>query len=206
MQRRSFLHGLIGVGGLPLAAMHTRLFAAPTAPARVLIVFLRGGYDAASLLVPTSSSFYYEQRPNIAIVRPGTSADAAVPLDADWGAHPALRESLLPLFEKRQLAFVPFAGTDDTSRSHFETQDSIELGQPLQGSRNFRSGFMNRLAGVLGAHDAIAFTDQLPLTFRGAVQVPNLALASVGRPGLDARQAEIVTAMYVFDLQSNICA
>lgn len=196
MQRRSFLHGLIGVGGLPLAAMHTRLFAAPTAPARVLIVFLRGGYDAASLLVPTSSSFYYEQRPNIAIVRPGTSADAAVPLDADWGAHPALRESLLPLFEKRQLAFVPFAGTDDASRSHFETQDSIELGQPLQGSRNFRSGFMNRLAGVLGAHDAIAFTDQLPLTFRGAVQVPNLALASVGRPGLDARQAEIVTAMY----------
>ena len=196
MQRRSFLHGLMGVGGLPLAATHTRLFAAPTAPARVLIVFLRGGYDAASLLVPTSSSFYYEQRPNIAIVRPGTSADAAVPLDADWGAHPALRESLLPLFAKRQLAFVPFAGTDDTSRSHFETQDSIELGQPLQGSRNFRSGFMNRLAGVLGAHDAIAFTDQLPLTFRGAVQVPNLALASVGRPGLDARQAEIVTAMY----------
>ena len=198
MQRRSFLNGAITItGALPLAMTGTRLMAAPATSARLLVVFLRGGYDAASLLVPISSSFYYEQRPNIAVARPGSATDAALPLDADWGLNPALRESLLPLFEKKQVAFVPFAGTDDTTRSHFETQDSIELGQPLQaGSRNFRSGFMNRLAGVLGAHDAIAFTDQLPLTFRGAVQVPNLALGNLGKPGIDARQSDIISAMY----------
>jgi uncharacterized protein (DUF1501 family) len=103
---------------------------------------------------------------------------------------------MLPLFQKKQAAFIPFAGTDDVSRSHFETQDSIELGQALQGRRDFQSGFMNRLAAVLGAHDAIAFTDQLPLVFRGHMQVPNLALSSVGRQGIDPRQSAIITTMY----------
>jgi uncharacterized protein (DUF1501 family) len=60
--------------------------------------------------------------------RPGSALDAAWPLDADWGLHPALADSLQALFERRKLAFVPFAGTDDTSRSHFETQDSFEPG------------------------------------------------------------------------------
>jgi uncharacterized protein (DUF1501 family) len=197
MQRREFIRRAVAAGAtLPLAAGSATLLAAPGAPARVLVVFLRGGYDAASLLVPSSSSFYYEQRPNIAIARPGSGADAALPLDADWSLHPALRDSLLPLFEKKQAAFIPYAGTDDLSRSHFETQDSIELGQALQGPRDFRSGFLNRLAAVLGARDAIAFTDQLPLVFRGSAQVPNLALNSVGRQGIDPRQSAIISAMY----------
>jgi uncharacterized protein (DUF1501 family) len=194
MQRRQFLHH--GLAAVPLAAGSVRLMAASPGTPRVLVVFLRGAYDAASLLVPLGSSFYYEQRPNIAIARPGSAADAAIPLNAEWGLNPALIDTMLPLFERRQLAFVPFAGTDDTSRSHFETQDSIELGQPLAGTRNFQSGFMNRLAQVLGARDAIAFTDQLPLTFRGAVQVPNLALNNLTKPSFDSRQSQLITGMY----------
>ena len=34
-----------------------RLFAAPSAPARFLLVFLRGGYDAANVLVPVNVVF-----------------------------------------------------------------------------------------------------------------------------------------------------
>src|SRR4051812_3288603 len=119
---------------LPLMTLSTRLLAAPTEKSRLLVVFLRGGYDAANLLVPIGSSFYYESRPNIAIPRPGSGEHAALPLDNEWALHPALRESIYPLWEKRQIAFVPFAGTDNTSRSHFETQDSIELGQPTAAS------------------------------------------------------------------------
>ena len=194
MQRRHFLGQALAT--VPLVTGSTRLIAASPGTPRLLVVFMRGAYDAANLLVPLGSSFYYEQRPNIAIARPGSAADAAVPLNAEWGLNPALIDSMLPLFERRQLAFVPFAGTDDTSRSHFETQDSIELGQPLVGTRNFQSGFMNRLAQVLGARDAIAFTDQLPLTFRGAVQVPNLALNNLTKPPFDARQSHLITSMY----------
>ena len=197
MHRRHFLHHTLqAAAALPLAAGSVRLMAAAPGTPRVLVIFLRGAYDAASLLVPVSSSFYYEQRPNIAIARPGSAADAALVLNAEWGLNPALADTMLPLFERRQLAFVPFAGTDDTSRSHFETQDSMELGQSLTGTRDFQSGFMNRLAQVLGARDAIAFTDQLPLTFRGAVQVPNLVLANLAKPSFDTRQSQLIAGMY----------
>ena len=40
-----------------------------------------------------------------------------------------LKDSMMPLWQKGQLAFVPFAGSEDLTRSHFETQDSIELGR-----------------------------------------------------------------------------
>src|SRR5207253_8887357 len=131
-------------------------------PYTTLFRSLRGAYDAANVLVPISSEFYYRARPNIAVPKPGTAESAAVPLSEDWGLHPALKDSLLPLYQKQQAVLVPFAGTDDTSRSHFETQDSIELGQALNGARDFRSGFMSRLAGVLGGEvTPISFTGQL---------------------------------------------
>ncbi|HEV7618524.1 MAG TPA: DUF1501 domain-containing protein [Burkholderiaceae bacterium] len=181
---------------LPLASMAGGLLAAPASKTRLLLVFLRGGYDAANLLVPISSGFYYEARPNIAIPRPGTDLDSALMLNADWGLHPVLRETIYPLFTSGQVAFIPFAGTEDTSRSHFETQDSIELGQPLDGSRDYRSGFLNRLAATLNGVGAISFTNQLPLILQGSVQVPNVALQSIGKPAIDTRQSKLIASMY----------
>lgn len=189
MKRRNLLHLGLAAGMLP-----TQLWAAaPDAP-RLLVVFLRGAYDAANLLVPTSSSFYYEARPNIAIAK-----TAALPLDVNWGLAPAVADSIHPLWLQGQAAFVPFAGSNDTSRSHFETQDHIELGQPDEGSRDFRSGFMNRLAGVLGAGsrlEAMAFTDQVPLILRGSLPVANQALRDLGKPGINAAQAQVIAGMY----------
>jgi uncharacterized protein (DUF1501 family) len=164
-------------------------------------VFLRGAYDCANLLVPTASDFYRAARPRIAVPRPG-EAGGAIALDGTWGLHPALASSVLPLFRRGQAAFIPFAGTDDLTRSHFETQDSIELGQALDGRRDYRSGFLNRLAGVLGGGPLvdvapIAFTEQLPLALRGEARAANMALAAVGRGGgLDARQSAAIQAMY----------
>ena len=176
-----------------------RVWAAPTASKgpRLLVVFLRGAYDAANVVIPTGSDFYYQARPSLQIARPDpANPDAALPLDGDFSLHPALRDTIYPLWRKQQIAFVPFAGTDDLSRSHFETQDAIELGQPLQGRRNFGSGFMSRLYGVLSGARPIAFTDQLPLTFRGGAQVPNIGLGSVAKPGVDDRQARLIQDMY----------
>ena len=81
--------------GTGLGVHSASVLAAPRAQdTRFLLVFLRGGYDCASLLVPTASSYYYETRPNIAIARPGPEG-GALPLTADWGLHPALAESCL---------------------------------------------------------------------------------------------------------------
>ena len=83
------------------------------------------------------------------------------------------------------------------SRSHFETQDTIELGQPVGGHRDYASGFLGRLAATLGSDAPIAFTDQLPLVFRGGPVIPNIALAGAsGKPALDARQSKLIEAMY----------
>jgi uncharacterized protein (DUF1501 family) len=160
-------------------------------------VFLRGGYDCANLLVPWSSSFYYDSRPKIAIARPDAAiTDGALALDADWALAPAVRESLGPLYQQRQVLFVPFAGTDDLSRSHFETQDSIELGQPVQGPRDFNSGFLARLAGKLKGAAPIAFTDSLPLAFKGDAGIASISMQRVGKSPFDDTQTATLRAMY----------
>ena len=193
MQRRHFIQTLAAAG---LGITGGKLSAAGANQPRLLIVFLRGGYDAANLLVPISSSFYYEARPNIAIAKPSTELDSALPLTADWGLHPALRETVYAMFKNGEAAFIPFAGTPDTSRSHFETQDSIELGQPQNQSKDYRSGFLNRLASTLSGAEAMSFTDQLPLVFQGNARVSNTALKSVAKASLDGRQSSIIAAMY----------
>jgi uncharacterized protein (DUF1501 family) len=195
MKRRTLLKSMAALSAGTLAG---KLWAAPASKNRLLFVFMRGGYDATNLLVPISSQFYYQARPNIAVPKPGPDLNAALPINADWGLHPALRDSIYPLFSAGQAAFVPFAGTEDISRSHFETQDSIELGQALDRTRDYRSGFLNRLATTLNADQAsaISFTDQLPLIMQGGAQLPNMALRTIGKPAVDARQAKMIAAMY----------
>ena len=202
MQRRRALE-LIACAPALYAA--SRLYAVPTGSPRFLLVFLRGGYDCLNVVVPYTSEDYYAARPTIAVPRPPAAStdplapvasDASIALDADWALAPALAESIAPLYTRGEAAFVPFAGTQDLSRSHFETQDSIELGQPLPGSRDLRSGFMARLAAELSGARPIAFTDSLPLTFRGPVDIPNVSLKGAGKPVFDERQAGILASMY----------
>jgi uncharacterized protein (DUF1501 family) len=204
MNRRDLIKALTALTPLTVAG---RVWAAPSTDARLLVVFLRGAYDAANVVVPVSSDFYYASRPTLAIARPDVgNPNAALSLNSDWALHPALRDSIYPLWAKREIAFIPFAGSsDDLSRSHFETQDTIELGQAVGGSRDYRSGFMSRLATELARVKPIAFTDQLPLTFRGQAQIPNIGLNAVGKPGIDDRQARLIKQMYAHsDLASAV--
>ena len=198
MHRRLFLQA---AAATTLAAPMSRLWAAP-APGgpKFILVFLRGAYDATNLLVPYTSEFYYASRPHIAVPQPASGTegglDSAIRLDAEWALHPALRESMLPLWRAGQLAFVPFAGTRDLTRSHFETQDHIELGQGPQ-TRDFNDGFLNRLVQQLGGRaQPMAFTAQLPLSLRGAERVPNMAVSQIGRSGIDPRQQELLERMW----------
>jgi uncharacterized protein (DUF1501 family) len=188
MDRRALLKSALYSAPLFTAG---HLYAAPMSGPRLLVVFLRGAYDASNILVPVTSDFYYSARPNLAIAK-----NAALPLESDWGLHPALKDSVYPLWQQKQIAFIPFAGTGDTSRSHFETQDTIELGQPLEGSRNYQSGFMSRIAQALSGSTPISFTNQLPLTFRGGAPIPNIALNFTGKPGVNDRNAALIQAMY----------
>jgi uncharacterized protein (DUF1501 family) len=193
---------------LPMRGIVSQAFAAPGAGgAKFLLVFLRGGYDAANVVIPVSSDFYYEVRPTIALPKPDrANPNAAISLARPneairWGLHPALKDSMLPLWQKGHLAFVPFAGTEDLTRSHFETQDSIESGMPVSAPGSaphaYGSGFLNRLAAALDAGAApVAFTDGLPVVMSGDVIVPNVSLKGTGRAPFDDRQVELLSSMY----------
>jgi len=188
MQRRDFMRTL--ALAVPAFSFGRLYAAAPDSP-RLLIIFLRGGYDCLNVLVPYASSDYYELRPNIAIPRP----PANLQLDGDWALAPALEATVAAMYASKQIAFVPFAGTEDLSRSHFETQDSIELGLPID-RQDLRSGFLARLAGVVGGRRAIAFTDSLPVCFRGSTDIPNISLRAVSKPPFDERQSAVLADMY----------
>ena len=212
MQRRHFLHASAAAalaGGLSLNT--TRTWAAPagsTLDTRLLVVFLRGAYDACNVLVP-QTAFYAESRPNIAIARPGAPKDAALALDSDWALAPALKSTLYPRIQAGEVAFIPFAGIDDLTRSHFETQDRVELGLPLPGEHvdadtpraDTTQGFLNRLAQELGTRldsdqRVMAFTDRLPMVLQGRRMVTNTSLGRTGKPATDARQAALLQKMY----------
>ena len=106
----------------------------------------------------------------------------------------------MPFYQRRELAFLPFAGTEDTSRSHFETQNRIELGQGLdKGGAGYGSGFLNRLAGVLGDErgQAAAFTEDVPQICRGAAHVPNVDLGGASRQSrLNDKDNQAIASMY----------
>lgn len=193
MHRRQLLKTAAAAFALPTSRVWAA--AVPGEP-KFVLVFLRGAYDAANTLIPYANGFYYESRPHIAVPRPGSGADAAIALDADWALHPTLRASMLPLWRARQLAFVPFAGTRDMTRSHFETQDRIELGQgPL--THDFNDGFLNRLVQQLGGRaQPMAFTAELPLSLCGVQHIPNMAVAQADRGGPPPWQEPLLELMW----------
>jgi uncharacterized protein (DUF1501 family) len=191
----------------PWPTLVSRAYAAPGAGnAKFLLVFLRGGYDAANVIIPVASPFYYEARPTLAVPRPDPqNPTSALSLGrpgetASWGLHPALKDNIYPLWQQGRVAFVPFAGTTDMTRSHFETQDSVEAGLPLAkegGGSTYGSGFLNRLAAALdGAAAPVAFTDGLPVVMTGDLVVPNVSLKGTGRAPFDERQTALLAAMY----------
>ena len=201
LQRRRLLRMM---GGLLIASTgvlnYGRLWAGANGTShqpRLLVVFLRGAVDAANVLVPYRSADYYRLRPNIAIPAPDvTNPTSAIPLDGQWALHPSLRESLYPLWQKKELAFIPFSGTNDTSRSHFETQDRIEAGLDEHATLTQQDGFLARLNTELGQPASIAFTAQLPLIFTGKEPVSNVALRDAGKAPFDARQSDHLAALY----------
>ena len=107
MRRRDLLQSMAGLTALTAFGGWGRAWAAPGTDVRTLVVFLRGAYDAANVVIPVSSDFYYQSRPTLAVPRPGSGQpNAALPLDADWGLHPALKDTIYPLYQNCQAASI----------------------------------------------------------------------------------------------------
>lgn len=196
MRRRDFVRA--GCAGA-LALVSAKLWAA-AGETKLLVVMLRGAYDGASLLVPYASDFYYRSRPGIAVPRPNAGdASASIALDSDWALNAAVKESLLSLYTNRQAVLIPFSGSDDLSRSHFQAQDLMELGQASGGALDYSSGYLNRLVEALSGRaspSAASFTSNLTPVFKGAAPVPNISLRGNLQNNLPPRQREMIASLY----------
>ena len=145
--RRTFLQGGLGVGVATLGAqlVTSRVsYAAADVPSTgtLVVIFLRGGMDGLSLLVPTDPA-YAAARPNVGIAS-GALIDFDLP--RGFGLHPALAP-LQSLISAGKVAAVPAVSTPDLSRSHFQAQDCLERGS----TNSLTSGWLDRVLEASGA-------------------------------------------------------
>jgi uncharacterized protein (DUF1501 family) len=151
-ERRQFLLQLAasaGVWAAPMAFAQSRGRSSKPPAGRLVLVMLRGAYDGLSALVPYADPDYYRRRPGIAIAAPDGTAQTALKLDDRFALHPAMA-SLFPLWQQGVMAFVPAAGSPESTRSHFDAQFQFESGIP--GKSSSSAGWMNRLAGMSDLH------------------------------------------------------
>jgi uncharacterized protein (DUF1501 family) len=127
----------------------------------LVVIFLRGGADGLSLVPPLADDDYHRARPRL-----GVSERDGLRLDDVFGLHPRLA-ALHPLFTDGSLAIVHGAGSEDTTRSHFEAQDLMEHGGVAAGG--WLGRFLRYRGGrPPGALSAVVVGTELPESLRGA--------------------------------------
>jgi uncharacterized protein (DUF1501 family) len=173
----------------------------------LVVVFLRGGADGLNLVAPLEDDGYYRSRPRIAI-----SKKECVPLDGFYGLNPLLK-ALEPAFQDGALAIIHAAGSEDSTRSHFEAQDLMEhggitgggwLGRFLRAQNKVTSGPLAAVAlgkaipeclrgspaaTVLQSLDDFSLGDNRPRLTQALARLYGMqtdVLASAGRDTLDA--------------------
>lgn len=150
----------------------------------LVVVFLRGGMDGLSLVVPHGDDAYYRARPTLALGAPrkGGAGGTALDLDGFFGLHPAAK-GLHPLYQEGLLAAVQAIGSADQTRSHFEAMAAMERGlaggDAQTGTAGAASGWLARYLYAAPVADAsplraVAFSHIMPDTLRGATNAPLL--------------------------------
>lgn len=187
--RRTLLAGvgLSAVGWLTRSALAQVQISRPgvTNDGDVLVsIFLRGGMDGMSAIVPYAEDAYYRARPNTSLSRPteGRPPDRVLDLDGFFGLHPSLA-ALMPLWESRKLAIVHAVGSNDSSRSHFEAMGLMERGN------DGGSGWLARHLGSTPVRTetplrAVAIASTMPDSLRGgtdALAIESLADFRLGQ-------------------------
>jgi uncharacterized protein (DUF1501 family) len=161
----------------------------------IVCVFLRGGMDGLSVVVPYGEAEYYRMRPTIAVPRPdSTSTNRALDLNGFFGFPPAMA-ALLPAYRAGHLLAVQATGSIDPSRSHFDAQHYMEVGVPGQSA--LVTGWLGRHLATRSPEKpnaplrALSFTFGLTETLGGApLALPIPDPANFGLTGTSASRSQ----------------
>lgn len=130
--RRQFVKGGVAAFTVTFAAPEflSDLARAQGSHVRNLVVlYLSGGNDALSMLVPYNDPNYYGRRPTLAVpagqvLQIGTDSSKVA-----LGLHPRLT-GLKQIFDQGRLAFIQRTGYENQSRSHFQGVDIWSTADP----------------------------------------------------------------------------
>lgn len=144
-------------------------------------IFLKGGVDGLSAVVPVTESAYFSARPNLKV-----AASQVVPLDGRFGLHPKLAP-LSDAWLRGDLALVHAAGSPDASRSHFDMVAGLERGIP--GDKWGGTGWIGRhletVSGGATKFRAVSIGDYVQVRLAGST--PILATPSISQFRLFSR-------------------
>ncbi len=143
--RRGFMVGCsAAIAAMAGARLNFAAFGSPEAEPNqeiLVVVFLRGGCDALSLIAPRAGHpdrVYYEAaRPDLKI-----SDSSLLPLGSSpFGLHPSAA-GLQEVYRAGNLAIIQAVGMDADTRSHFDAMAYMELGTP--GNKSTSTGWITR--------------------------------------------------------------
>jgi uncharacterized protein (DUF1501 family) len=130
--RREFIRGGVSAFtvGFAAPAFLSDLAKAQGSSRRTLVVlYLSGGNDALSTLIPYTDSFYQSRRPTQFVPAANVLQVGADSAGRALGLHPRLT-GLHQIFGNGHLAFVQRTGYPNSSRSHFLGTDIWSTGNP----------------------------------------------------------------------------
>ena len=97
----------------------------------LVVVYLGGGNDALSTVVPYQDQFYYSRRPTIAVPAGQVLQIGSDSRGTALGLHPRLA-GLRGIFNDGRLAIIQRTGYQNSSRSHFQGFDIWGTANPSQ--------------------------------------------------------------------------
>jgi uncharacterized protein (DUF1501 family) len=146
--RRTFVKGGVTAFTFGFAApqfLTDLAFAQGPASRNLVVLYLSGGNDALSTLVPYRDASYYSRRPTLAIPAGNVLQIGSDSAGNELGLHPRLR-SLKSIFDQGRLAIIQRTGYQNSSRSHFQGFDIWGTANPNSTSG---TGWLGRYLDTL---------------------------------------------------------
>ncbi len=195
LNRRDFLRsGAVAASAYFLPDHLLRKAVAGPAPEKVVVaIYLRGGADPLSLVVPAFDADYYTLRPGMQVA-PGTELTLTGGDTHGFGLYPLLT-NFQTMYNAGELSIIHLSGSPSESRSHFDAQDYMEKAAP--DDKSITDGWLNRYLTSVAASESIcgvSLSDVPQLALLG--DAPNVAFSKISRFGFsgdfdDERQAAL---------------
>ncbi|MEO8070827.1 MAG: DUF1501 domain-containing protein [Acidobacteriota bacterium] len=172
----------------------------------LVVLYLSGGNDALSTIIPYTDPHYYRLRPSIFVPAANVLQIGSDGNKRPLGLHPRLT-GLKQIFEAGHLAFIQRTGYPNSSRSHFQGTDIWSTANPANSvGAGWLGRYLDSLPSPVDALAGWSTTREVPHTLIGqkvsVPAIPSVAGYSLQSPnsGLEAtysRQAMTALASHL---------